>query len=421
LKRYWKLFILILVVIVAISTFYLKPLFSNSEYPDFTIKPIKGEPTEINGLTLQGSYSPHFKLQSEFGYRYYEKAFSLDSNDIHYDNQNSFFNQLSTLDYDSSISRLLAEHKKFLRGKTLQPQNFFEDDSFLIYIDLEQDYLEKTSSQRFFSISMLNKKTNEPLSYKIEIPTKKAYQFVEIQKIQIINNNLIVITRNDFSQINQEEDQQEFHVYQLDLGNQKVTQDNLISFKTNSSTDYLTRIELLSETKIDQLSDDLIFSLYYDQPFNEGNESPSLDSDPGTLRYELFRYTISKNETDEITLPKEFNTLNSIVTADKKTIYSYLFTNENKFEFYRTSLVNLDQSSEQSIILDVSEDSIEWYNIKNNKLYLVAAVKSSRLKKQLFIYNLTNESLVYQGIIEPTSDTIETNKNGLMIDYGLID
>ena len=424
MKRYWKLFTLILVIILAISIFYLRPLFSNSEYPNFAIKTLNGEPTEIKGLTLQGSYSSNVKLQSEFGYRYHEKTFSLDSNDIHYDDQNSFLNQLSTLDTDSSISRLLAEHKTFLRGKTLQPQNFFEDESFLIYIDLEQNYLEKTSSQRFFSIRMLNKKTNEHLSYKIEIPIKKAYPFIEIQKIQIIDNNLIVLTRNDFSQINQEEyqeGQQEFHVYQLDLGNQKVTQDNLISFETNTSPGYSTRIELLSETKIDEVSDDLIFILYYDQALNEENENFSLDSDLGTLRYELFHYTITKNKADEITLPKEFNTVDSIVTSDKKMIYSYFFTNGNKVKFYRTSLGSLDQSSKQSITLDVSGDSIEWYNIKNNKLYLVAALEPSQIRKQLFIYNLIDESLIYQGLIQPTSDIVETNNNGLMINHGLID
>ncbi|MEG0497626.1 MAG: hypothetical protein RR541_06490, partial [Carnobacterium sp.] len=67
LKRYWKLCTLTLVILLAIGVFYLKPILSKSEYPDFTIETIKGNPIELNGLTLQGYYSLDAQYQEEFG------------------------------------------------------------------------------------------------------------------------------------------------------------------------------------------------------------------------------------------------------------------------------------------------------------------------------------------------------------------
>lgn len=102
-------------------------------------------------------------------------------------------------------------------------------------------------------------------------------------------------------------------------------------------------------------------------------------------------------------------------------VYSYHFTDDNKISLYTTSLVDLSKSSEKTIDLSVSEDSIEWQSIKNNKLYLVSSMKQSLLKKHLFIYNLSDEKLIYEGSIEPTSDNTLTKKSGLRIDYGLIE
>ncbi|WP_414839484.1 hypothetical protein [Carnobacterium sp. TMP28] len=423
MKRYWKLSTFILMIILTIGIFYLKPLFSYDEYPDFTMETIKGDSTEIKNLTLRGYYSPDTKLQSDSDAMYSEKTFSLSHNQVRYDKKQSFFSQLSYLDDFSPLNRLQKEHKTFIRGKNLQFQNFFEDDSFIVYVNLDQEYLDKRAGKRFFDIRLLNKKTDEELSYKIILPEKGEYQYVGIQKIQIINSGLSVVTRNDPSQTNEQdyrENLPEYHVYQLDLSNQKVATDHLISFEENSSFNELTRVELLSETQLDQTADDLVFYLTYNQSIDEIDELTSLDSSSETIDYELAHYKISTNESKKIPLLKEFSTLNSAVISDKKTLYSYFFIDKT-LTLSTTSLNKPDESSRLLIDLPVSEDSIEWKSIKNNKLYLVSATTESPLKKKLSIYHLTDGELIYEGSIEPTADNLLTTKNNLTIDNGLID
>lgn len=423
LKRYWKLYTLIVVITLIVGIFYLKPIFSNTDYPNFTIKTIEGTPSEVEELTLQGYYSPDSRIQNEFGMIHSDKYFSLIKNKTLYDKQTSFLSQSTYIEKTSPLASLQNEHKKFFRGKSLLTQNFFEDDSFLVYIELNQEYLDRNSGKRFFSISMLNKKTDEQLAYKIDFPKTKDYQFVDIQKIQIINSNLTVLTRNDIPQTDPEEyheNSQEYHIYQLDLGNQKVTSDNQISFESNASANEVTYIELISETKINQTSDDLIFSLSYEQPFDEENEMVPLDSNSRVPSYELYHYKISTKETKKILLPKEYNKVDSTIVLDRSKIYSYHYTG-NRINLYTTNLMNLDESSKKVITLPVSNDAIEWQNIKNNKLYLVSKTKHSPLKKQLLIYHLTEEEMIYEGSFEPTSDILQNNKNSVTIDYGLID
>ena len=79
------------------------------------------------------------------------------------------------------------------------------------------------------------------------------------------------------------------------------------------------------------------------------------------------------------------------------------------------------KSAEKIIDLPVPENSIEWQSIKNNKLYVVSSTKQSPLKKQLFIYDLADDKLIYEGSIEPTSGSSLTKKSGLGIDYGLVE
>jgi hypothetical protein len=423
LKRHWKLYTLIIVIFLTISTFYLKLIFSNTDYPNFTIKTVEGDPSEINNLTLEGYYSPDSRIPSEFGMIHSDKYFSLIKNKTLYDKQTSFLSQLTYIDITSPLATLQKEHKKFFRGKTLLTQNFFEDDSFLVYIELNQEYLDKNSGKRYFSISMLNKKTDEQLTYTIDFPEAKDYQFVDIQKIQIINSNLTVLTRNDFPQTDPEmyhENSQEYHIYQLDLGNQKVATDNLISFDSNSSANEVTSIELISETKINQTSDNLFFSLSYQQPFDEENARVSSDSKSRIPSYELYHYKISTEETKKILLPKEYNKVDSTIVLDRSKIYSYHYT-DNEIDLYTTNLMNLDESSKKTITLPVSKDTIEWQSIKNNKIYSVSSTKQSPLKKQLFIYDLANNKLIYEGSIEPTSGSSLAKESGVRIDYGLVE
>ncbi|MCA9765633.1 MAG: hypothetical protein KC455_04355 [Carnobacterium sp.] len=423
MKRYWKLSTFILIIILTIGIFYLKPLFSSNEYPNFTIETINGDSTEIKNLTLRGSYSPDTKLQSDFESMYSEKIFSLSHDQVIYDKKQSFFSQLSYLDNFSPLNRLQKEHKTFIRGKNLQFQNFFEDDSFIVYVNLDQEFLDKRAGKRFFDIRLLNKKTDEELSYKIILPEKGEYQYIGIQKIQIINSGLSVVTRNDPSQINEQDYQEnlsEYHVYQLDLSNQKVVTDHLISFEKNPSFNGLTQVELLSETQLDQTADDLVFYLTYNQSVNGTDQLASLNSSSEILDYELIHYKISTNESKKISLPKEVRTLTSAFTSDKNTLYSYFFIDKT-LTLYTTLLNKPDESSRLLIDLPVSKDSIEWKSIKNNKLYLVSATTESPLKKKLSIYHLTDGELIYEGSIEPTADNLLTTKNNLTIDNGLID
>lgn len=416
MKRYWKLTTISLIAILTIATFYLQPVFAKGQYPEFTFKTTKGDSAELKQLTLYGGYSPsvYNSLGNTFIYR--EEQLSLTEKETHYDNQYSYFENLAINPFDSQLQKLQKEHKKFMRAKGSDIRNFFEDDTFLAYTAIDDSQLGTPSNKAVFNIQILNKTSEKVLTYTIDIPLKDNTDYLYLEKIQIIDSALKVVTRSSFSNSAKEE----YHVYHLDLGNQKVIKDDLLSFETKKLDNEQSNVMLLNDSQSDQLEDELIFEVDYIEPFDEKRAEEEPDYYPDTTGRKFFVYNFKDQTTQPLLIPTESNSTDISAVVDRSTLYLYRLINQT----IEVSTVFLDGSGKsENYAFELpsgSKPQFEWMKIQAEKFYLITPAKDSQTKKELIIYDLNSSNILYEGIIEKTAGNKDQTTDGLYIYDGII-
>ncbi|WP_313469171.1 hypothetical protein [Carnobacterium sp.] len=416
MKRYWKFVTISLIAVLAIAVFYLQPLFTKDQYPAFTFKTVKGDAAELKNLTLYGGYSPLGYNSPGNTFFYIEKPFSLTEKETLYDNQRSYFENLAVNPFDNQLQKLQKENKTFMRAKDLDSRNFFEDDTFLAYVAIDDSQLSSSSNKAVFNIQILNKNSKEVSSYTIDIPLKDNTDYLYLENIQIIDSALKVVTRSSFSNSAQEE----YHVYHLDLGNQKVIKDDLLSFESKTFGNEQSNVMLLNDLQADQPEDELVFEVDYLEPYDEKKAEEDPDYYPDTTGREFFVYDFKNQTINPLLTSKENNHTETNAVVDKNNLYLYRLTNQT----IEVSTVFLDDSGKsENYVFDLpsgSNPQLEWMTIQAEKLYLITPAKDSQTKKELMVYDLNSSDILYEGVIEKTARNKDQTTDALYIYDGSI-
>ncbi|MEG0749169.1 MAG: hypothetical protein RR408_03875 [Carnobacterium sp.] len=418
MKRYWKLMAISLIAILAIAVFYLQPVFTKDQYPAFTFKTVKGDPSELNDLTLNAGYTPVLIKTNESTFSYTQEPLTLTNRETHYENQQSYFEKLSANSSDPQLQSLQKEYKQFMRGKYLDSHNFFEDDIFLAYVAIDESSLHTSAKKAVFDIQILNKNSKETTSYAIDIPVTGAENYLSIQKVQIIDSALKIVTENNFLTDKLEE----FHIYHLDLGNQKVTKEDVLSFESElSSGNQNNMVRMLTDnSQAAHVENELVFEAHYNAPFDEEKAAADPDYYPEYLGSEFCIYNLKTNTTHKLAVPAELNPENTMPLIDGTTLYLYDLT-DDAITVYAVSVNDVAKNTVYTLELPAgSSSNREWLDIVDAKLYLATPTKGSQTEKELTVYDLDSNTILYEGIIEKAKGSTQKSTDGLNIYDGII-
>ena len=172
MKRYWKLMILSFITVIVIGTFYISAGWA--EKTDLTIEfeKVNGNEEELKDLTFYGEYLVGNMYQS----LQFTTEETINRNDI------SFIEQLSP-EYNAPIFKeLIKNHKRFMRGKEISPSYYYEDENVLVYASFKGDFDPSPNRDVDFDIEVLDKKTEETISFKSDVPFLEKYQLVEYRR-----------------------------------------------------------------------------------------------------------------------------------------------------------------------------------------------------------------------------------------------
>lgn len=418
MKRYWKLAAIGLIAILAFAVFYLQPVFAKDQYPEFTFKTVKGDSAELNDLTLYASYSPTLIKAGESIFSYTQESLTLTNKETHYENQQPYFEKLSANSSDPQLQSLQKEYKQFMRGKELDSRNFFEDDIFLAYVAIDGSNLHTSAKKAVFDVQILNKKSKETTSYTIDIPVTGEENYLSIQKVQIVDSALKIITENNFLTDKLEE----FHVFHLDLGNQKVTKEDVLSFESElSSGTQNSMVNMLTDdSQAAQAENELVFEAHYNAPFDEEKAAADSEYSPEYLGSEFFIYNLKTNTTHKLALPEEFKPVNTMAKMDGNTLYLYDLT-DDALTVYAVSVNDVAKNTTYTLELPAgSRSNHDWLGILDAKLYLATPAKGSQTEKELTIYDLDSNTVLYEGIIEKVKGSTQKSTDALTIYDGII-
>ncbi|PLT29606.1 hypothetical protein [Peribacillus deserti] len=383
MKKYWKISLLIAVVVLTVGSFYTHSAYSSTQLPQFYIKKDSGDSSILKKVTFSGDY-----LVGSIN-----QGVTVEHNKTTYDTEKSFIEQFDRefAHRDPAIKQLQKEYRNFMRGK-YNTEAFYEDNQLLSYADILNATTNSGSRSFVFKISVLNKKTNNSTSFDYAIPNPDQYNHVYVEDVQYFGKELKVLTRSYLQDT--ELDGEELDVYTFDIPNKKLLSKDEVKGHSKNGMVY-TRLPGVDPLKPNKYA---VYSISERELENEEGTEP-----PKPKEKELVVYDLGKNQKVDINFPKDILKMNLDALpafVDGSTIY---FT-EEKNNAVRLKVFNIDtRELENEITLPVEKhsDSREIQSmIKNGKLYLLIKYnKMQNAEIKIMIADIKTEKMVYSGTL----------------------
>lgn len=391
MKRYWKLVTLTTLIVVIIGTLLIQKSLATSDFPEFVIKHQSGDQEEVKPLIISGDY-----VLDEATYMYTE----ISDEGTSYRNNESSYLYLLKEDYlQPEMKHLIKNYRSFMRGKhEEQIHSFFEDQHVLAYVDLKSEYLSTGVHQwsYTFGIEVLDKETKNKTKFDLAIPEVEKYDYLNIQAVQLINDELKIMTVNNFINNNGQFSRDEIHIYTVDLDTQKIVSDEAIDVTTTE----LASNQWHSMYGVHKGGD--IGPNKYFVFISEKNEEIVLEDhyDYQMVDSQLIVYNLETSEQESIELPKEYGA----------EVYPELLSGSivyfSKSEDHEIEVVGYDLESGQIEtkqtfdLLEDEGDSFTQFLFMNDKIYIVQQLYEGKADSMIMIGDIQTGDILYEGIVE---------------------
>lgn len=279
-----------------IGTFYIQSSLATDNHGKIDFEKVSGDEDELQNIMLYGNFLPdHSNVYQRLQIT---SEATIDSTNL------SFSQKVSRLGIPYNLEDLVEKHKNFMRAKGLRTNLIFEDENVVAYATI------KNPSERDFSfeIEVLTKTTEEITSIQLDVPEKENYGWMDVEDVQVIDDELKVITRG----FRLDDRRYELRVYTFDMNKQQLISDDVIASIPEVENGW-SDVSILNDTYSIQRQKYLLIK-------SESFEKEEGDND-GESRVavkEFIVYDIENNQSKKILGPNEI--LGSI--ADSSTIHN---------------------------------------------------------------------------------------------------
>lgn len=387
MRKYWKSIVIIAVIVFGIGIYYVNTTMSASQYPEFVLEKQGGNEQEANPIILSGSYS----TGSAGG------QLQITAEGSTYKSEQSFLDQLTGLGRPL-INRLQKEHRNFMRGKERNINAFYEDQKSLVYADVQYKLNVQTSGLLLndlkFAISILDKESDETKNYEVEIPKSDKVDSMVVKDVQMINNNLKLITRN------YARNGDEIHVYTFDIKAEKISNQKKIFSASSSEKSIDIMLSPVNESNSKQAHDTIVYAKIEMKKIQREDDLGNVVHQMEEKGQSFISYNLKTKETKKLDLPEglEFQERNNVF--DGSTIY---FTEKSEeglavIPFYIENnnvgdKIKLENSNKKD------EEGQSVIKIKDGKLYVLSTVVGYESKSVVTVIDLKSREKLYGGKI----------------------
>ncbi|MUK89462.1 hypothetical protein GMD78_13930 [Ornithinibacillus sp. L9] len=406
IKRYWQSILIIIVILVTISTYYLQSSFASDYLPQFTFTKISGDESHIDGITITADYTEQ-SLAGMYDRIVIEKDHASFTSDL------SFIERLDH--YDDRIKNYRKEYRSFMRGK-LGIYSFYEDEKSLAYADVKWvygDYVQPDNGS--FVIDVLDKETEQVItSFQYDVPNVEDFHWVSVEDVQLVDRKLNITTRNHPKNY---EEEMEIHVYTFDLDNQELISDQeLLSIPSTNEGQGWTDVVNLNETDNVEPNNYLVLKKMVmeevrvpEEEYGEYNERSFYEADEVPYGMEvkenqLFAYNYETNEIEEISLPEELQVLMDAATIRPYNDEIYFITSsEDGLEVTSYHIGSQEIGTKQTFDLAITPELNPFIKINNGKMYVVATNQGDNLQQKetnILVTDIHSGETLYEGKLE---------------------
>ncbi|MFL0583336.1 hypothetical protein ACH0B6_12220 [Solibacillus silvestris] len=365
MKKYWQLLLIVGVIIVTLSAHYIQVVNAKNTDYDFSFETISGDDSYLDSLIIEAN------LEHGMGYGSIliseEETTLMDSS--YYDREPLLF------------QKLIDKHKSFMRGKALIANNYFEDDTKLVYVkDPEEAWKVKEGETYSYKIDVLDKVKDTTISFEVKSQLKSRLNWVFYSDITIVDNELKLLVR----QVDHDGSEKMYHVI-IDLRNQKLLSESLIEEVASDEN---------KRSSIDS----------YNTNFNLGHEKYHIYSvnsydlnkmEQDLLSRQFHAFNTETNEVAAIQLPEGLEQKQqSVVVDDNYLVIAYSTNTEKVIHRYNIGQQRWLETMVVPQQMDLMNNELNGTSAQNGKLYMMNQMDNDYV---LQIFDIEKGSLLYEG------------------------
>ncbi len=383
MKKYWKSTAIIAVIVLSMGIFYINSALSAEQYPQFIIQKQSGDAKEIEGLVLEGFY------QEPLSMNYVSTNLKITKDGSNYSN-NSFLNQIIG-EYPTMIEELQEEYRSFMRAKKPDVKLFFENSQFLAYADVKYKVNSIKSSDFTFDISVLDKKDDKVNSFMIKVPKSEEMDHVFVEDVQLVNNELNLITQNMLRSNNHYYNEK--HIYTVDIAKQEISShEPIVQFpKEEGGTNFSA--ELIEANPV-QANEGLIFQITERKMIDE-REPTRLEE----VNQKIIFYNLATKEKEEVKMPGDLSFKeNEISFLDGSVIYLTKVDDENLIVTPFTIDDNqVGQPFSIQLPVDKNQEQTPIIRVKDGKFYATVTGMNPKADASVIVADIKTGKTLYKG------------------------
>jgi hypothetical protein len=395
MKKYGKTLITFAAIILVIAGFYIKDALAASSYPAFTFVHQSGDESEIENVAVEGVYSQGMMNPIN-------ESFVLTAEGTQYDSESPYADQLNGEQGSGFINRMLKEHRRFMRGKSLDPAAFYEDEAVIAYgnADFHLGSFGTGSVKHIFQVAVLDKEKEKITSFEADIPDGNDMESIYLNEVQMLDGVLKLITVNEYAG----KGTTEVHVYNFDIVKKKLISDETaVTFKQPGEESQYIDVGLVERTAHHLDENHMIISkqIWQDEQREDGDFEMKQVGREG-----LIMYNLKTEKAEEITVPKSLPEDAYAAYYDESFIY---FTAQDGEEFSVIPYsISKGKVTRETVLADAGDNTSV---IKDGKLYLVAG----REMPAVYVIDLKTGNTLYEGEITLEKQTADKKSDELYI------
>lgn len=388
MKKYWKLITIVVIIVLAVGTFYIHSSVTADNYPNFVLEKKSGDAKAVEHLTLQGDYRKDLVGDNVY----------ITADGSTYAGSASLFNQRSWIINQPKITRLQEDYQSFMRGKGTDAGSFAENEASLAYVDMKWDMFEDYESSRFsFDVAVLDKESQSKSSFTAVVPKKDKYDDVYIEGIFILNGDLKVITHNMLKTSNDKSWETELHVYNIDMDKEKIVDDKMvISGSEKVDADEWVELNAVSDGG-DTPSKYMVFTKSLEKVIEDDEGLAG----SGDKKQEFIVYNLETGKQEKLELPEKMKQDTYAESLNDTTIY-FSKMMEDQIEITAYDMEDNKWKKEQIFNLPSIENAEEMderlFKINGDKIFISST--REKLGTSVIVADLNSGKTVYEGTVE---------------------
>ncbi|MFF2175905.1 hypothetical protein ACFVT8_05500 [Lysinibacillus sp. NPDC058147] len=384
MKKYWKTILISLIIVMTIGTYYIQQAMAKGV--SFKIETTSGNKGEIENLIIQANYQSGDIIRG--------LHISKDSST---NQSRSFIGELIGRNNPLMFQKYIEEHRSFMRGKELNPGQYFEDEDRLIYTTFQSNGRKEGRGNLFtLQIETLDKHTKDSSSFEINMPDQVRYDWINERDVYVENGKIKILGT---SYLNGEE---ELHIYTVDENKKELEHDSILTKKESEEIGKAS-IHIFNDFKNVQNENYLLYMIEkYNQLENGERE---------TIFSKMYLYNYLNNEVKEWTIPAELKPYMKSIFLNGTDIFIPVHSaNRLELNRYNIEMKQWEEPLNFKYPNITNDEEKPFLQITDGKLYLVDRVSDGHL---FIIGDLRTGESLYEGKI------IVENKENLDADYSL--